>query len=273
MKIHRGTFRSFFIVVALSVAGQAHAWNVEVGIDRLEDYFYVDSFSGGTPPSMVTLQEGIFASSDTGSFDSTYTFQTWNGSAWSSTGTFEDVIFVDGVSAESHMEHYDDPGINDEYPDSSYAFVFGDIAPGQAYGASWAFDFELTVAPFSFASVLLDSDGAYGFIVTEPGDDGNAFASIRLYDPTVGLNDPGGANDPFAIDSIFATSPPIGQDIDEQLGFTHTFTNNTGSAVTYSLRLAGRASVFETVPEPATAGLLLALGLPMLIRRTRSRNR
>ncbi len=250
-------------ILLLFMAGPALAWDAEVYIDRLEDSFYVDTFSGNY--SWTTQQEGLRAESGSGSIPINRILQQWDGSVWPS-DIMGDAANGPSVSAYSNLEHYD--GTSDEFFDYAQAGVYGDIDPGMAFGGSWNYDFHLTLDPFTTVSLYLDGDGAYGYLASEPGDDGNAFIGIRLYSPDLPLNDPGGVNDPYASDTRFLVAPPTGGEIDTPLTFTALFTNSTSQSVVYNLRLEGAVSIFETVPEP-TALMLITLGFSAVLRRKR----
>ena len=242
------------VLILNFLSDRTQAWDAAVGIDRIDDYFYVDSFSGSF--TWTTLSEGVDASSGTGSsLPNSPTSQDWDGSSWPSDIMSEDGSEA-GVFAESYLEHYD--GVTDEFFDYAEAYVFGDIPFDKSFGASWFYDFELVLDPGSTANVFLDSDGAYGYIESEAGDDGNAFVSISLYSFDIDLDDPGGVNDPYDEDFLFLSAPPVGGIADSPLGLSHTFSNAGGTPVTYNLRLEGSAIVFENIiPEPGT--LVLAI--------------
>ena len=230
------------LVVVVCTASPSHAWDVDVYIDRLDDYFYVDSFSGSH--TWTTIREGVRADSGDGSIPVNYVWQEWDGNAWPS-----DVMTDSELSlAQVDIEHYD--GTTDEFFDYAEAYVFGDVAPGKAIGAAWAYEFELTLDPGAFANVFLDSNGAFAYIESEAGDEGNAFANIKLYSPDLPFGDPGGVNNPYDQDPQSLVAPPSGGVVDTQIELSHTFNNPTGSPVTHLLRLEGTVSVFETgAPE------------------------
>ncbi|MCA9229871.1 MAG: PEP-CTERM sorting domain-containing protein [Planctomycetales bacterium] len=256
------------ICVAGSMVGSALAWDVSVYIDRLEDYFYVDLFSGSH--TWTTVEEGLRADSGTGnSLPNNNITQAWDGTMWPSDVMSDSETGV-GVSADAVIEHYD--GLTDEYWDYAEAIVFGDIPSDQSYGAAWFYDFDLTLDPGATANVFLDSGGAYGYIASEAGDDGIAFASVRIYSIDFDVDTLGGVNNPYDIDSLFLSAPPAGGLAESPFGLSHEFENLGGSPVTYHLRLQGSVTVFEpaVVPEPATLVLAgLASGAALTGRRRR----
>ncbi len=252
-------------MIALLVTPMAFAWDASVGIGRLDNSFYADSWTGSL--NWVTLSEGIQADSGAGgSIPLNYTDQSWDGTSWPS-DTMHDEATMPSISAVANIYHDD---ATDEYFSSAEGFVYGDIDPGDAFGSSWRYDFQLTVSPFSFVNVALnDSSGdGYGYIQAEPGDDGFAFGDIRLYSSDFDLDAPGGVNNPYAIDSVFLSSPPTGGYVEKTFGFLHRFENNSSTPVTYNLQLLGTVSIFENVPEPASV-LLLGFGTTGLLLRRR----
>ncbi|MCA9101212.1 MAG: PEP-CTERM sorting domain-containing protein [Planctomycetales bacterium] len=235
----------FAVVVAFlsTVYGRtSHAWDVDVYMDRLEDYFYVDFFSGSY--TWTTVREGVRADSGDGSIPNNYIWQDWDGSAWPSDSLYD----ADSFISEVYVEHYD--GTEDEYFDYAEAYIYGDVDPGRAIGAAWAYEFDLTIDPGNFANVYLGSSGAYAYIESEAGDDGFAFANIKLYSPDIPLDEPGGVNNPFAQDPQSLVAPPSGGVVDAPIELSYMFTNYTDSPMTYRLRLEGTVSVFENGSAP-----------------------
>ncbi len=236
--------------LGLLSASNLSAWDAYVSVDDLESSFYVDFFSG--THTWTTLGEGINADSGTGtSLPNNLITQTWDGSAWPSDAIYDDET-VFGVTAESSIEHYD--GVEDEFFDYAEIYVYGDIPADTSFGGSWYYDFELVLDPFSTANVYLDPLSANAGILSEVGDEGNAFASIRLHSTDVDLNDPGGANDPYDVDSLFLAAPPTGDELNSQFELSHEFNNTGASPITYNLRLRASVSIFESPSSEELAG-------------------
>lgn len=250
--------RSAPLLAALLLTSPAAAWDISVGTGFLADSFYILSTtgSGGT---QTTVGERVFADDQPGpTINNNWTTRTWDGIAWSS----EDFTVFDGVTQGSIFHN----AVEDEFWDSAEAFVFGSVSVGNAAGAGFGYDFELVVNPFSSVTLFLDGFETFLYMEAQPGDVGTAFAQMRLYSTDVDINDPGGANMPWARDlySIQAGDPVV----IENPSFSADFTNSTGSPVTYQLRLDGRASVFALpVPEPAHLLLLGCAGLGLAWRR------
>ena len=167
-----------------------------------------------------------------------------------------------GENALSHNS------VNDEFFDSASARVFGDIAPGEAFGAAWAYEFELILNLSSTANVFLDSSGTGAFLDSGPADDGVGFASAKLFSFDVGFNDPGGANNPYDQELFSLVAPQTGGAIDSPITLSHLFSNPGGTSKTFNLRLEGAVSIFENaIPEPSSLVLVALGGLAVALRR------
>jgi len=269
-------YRSFIttclaIVFSSFTNNCALSWDVSVSVEDFDQDFLVDSSSGSF--TWTTLSEGLRADSGTGSsLPNDNITQAWDGSAWPS-DTMSDTESAAGISADAEIDHL---SVAEEFFSTAGAFVFGDIPPDTSYGAAWFYNFELTLDPGAMANVLLDPGSASAYLESEAGDDGNAFADVRLYSTDVGLNDPGGVNNPYDIDSLSLASPPTGAIVDSLLGLSYTFSNSGPTPITYTLRLQGRVIVFENsiIPEPTSLVLfgLGGLGL-LLVRRDSNESR
>lgn len=276
--MHQLTLASGFFLAAwmLVFPKNVTAWDIEVGTNsNIDEVLYVDSATGSF--TWTTIAEGVFAGSGVGSIPSTLTLQPWDtGTMTWPMGSIDQEVNSVGVSAFATMEHYGGmlpDSTDDEFADFASASVFGDIPSGEAYGAGWAYDFELTLEVGTEVTLFLDPANSYVYMETAAGDDGFAFANLELFSTDVGLNDPGGANNPYASAPYFLSSASIGDVIDENPTFVHTFSNVAGaSPLTYQLRLAGSSLVFENVsaiPEPSSLLPLCVAAMTLVNRRRR----
>ncbi|MCP3983104.1 MAG: PEP-CTERM sorting domain-containing protein [bacterium] len=245
-----------FAGALLLFAMPASAWDIEIGLNFLYDALYVSS-STGSGATWTTVDERVRASDVPGpTIPNIWTTQAWDGMEWPS-----DTLSASEGITWADLYHDD---VTEEFFDSGSAAVFGSVAAGDAAGAGFAYDFDLVVNPFSSATVSLDPAEAYVYLDSGVGDVGTAFARFRLYSTDYALNDPGGANAPWADDlySIEAGDPLT----EEGATFSNNFVNGTGSPVTYHLRMEASASVFA-IPEPAGLALLGVAGLMLAVRR------
>ncbi len=248
--------RACLVGALLLVASPALAWDISIGSNFLANALYIDSASGGFP-TWTTIDERVRASDQPGStVPISWNTQSWDGFQWP-TDNFQT---TDGVTT-AYITHND---VTDEFFDSAEAFLFGSVAPGDAAGACFGYDFDLTLNPFSSASIFLDPLETFVYLESMPGDVGTGFAQLRLYDPTVDINAMGGVNNPWASD-VFSHQP--GDAItDTNATFSHTFVNGTNAAKTYRLRFDGTVAVFAT-PEPATLALIGMAAIAFGMRR------
>lgn len=263
----RSSFRRLLALLsfagALLAAPAALAWDVAIGTGFLDSALFIGSGSGAFP-TWTTIDERVRASDVPGAtIPNNWVTQAWDPIAgeWPSEG----LDVSEGVT-QAVVSNED---LFNEFWDSSEAFVFGPVSNGDAAGAGVGYDFELTLSPFTTATIELDAFETFVIMASEPGDVGNAFAQARLFQTDVGLNDPGGVNMPLAQDaySLAAGDPPI----DTNPSFSHLFENFTNAPVTYALRFEMSASVFA-VPEP-TVGAALAFGALGLAGAGRMRRR
>jgi len=263
---HRSFYMScsalLFCGLGLAASGPALAWDVAIGTNPLDIALYVGSGSGSAP-TWTTIDERVRASDVPGpTVPNNWVTQTWDSGAglWPAE-------FIEASEGTTQATIYNDD-LDVEFWGSGEASVFGTVSNGDAVGSGIAYDFDLTLAPFTTANVVLDSLETYVYVESGPGDIGTAFAQAKLFQTDVGLNDPGGSNMPLAIDSYtLVAGDPI---IDTQPAFSSPFTNFTSSPVTYHLRFEANVSVLE-VPEPAMASATL-LGSLFLIGIGRRRS-
>lgn len=259
---HPGRWAAALAAALLLHAGPASAWSISVGTGFLSDAFYLSGWTGppSAEPGWTTVQEGVRAIDGTGpTFPIVWDFQSWDGSAWpmDSLDASDSVTFA----AISHGD------VSEEDWDSAEAAVFGAVAAGTAVGAGFAYDFEFVLNPFQTATVLLEDGFSFLEIESDVGDIGFGFAALKLYSTDVDINDPGGANMPYA---SFSSSHTAGDPMTFlSPTFSFDFVNSTASPLTFNLRLEGTASVFA-VPEPGTAALLGFGGVLLGVWRQRS---
>ena len=276
--------RTCLIISALGLAATtpARAWDVSVGVN-FGDILDWSTHSGGGPfPVLQVTQRGVRAATGTIGIPINWTFQQWDGTEWSepagvdfdgSCYTFSDsagLLAPDGDAEAQAITYYDDP--MDEFSNGSEAYVYGGVNPGNAIGAAFAYDYTFTVESGIATLGLFGPEDAYGEVIKELGDTGIGFASLVLYDPSVGIDDPNGANNPYA--SVFAS-----QDVEEGSSmldvdaFEATLSGVEFGPGVYSLRLEGEVSVFSSsvVPVPAAAWLFgsALFGVGVVSRRTR----
>ena len=259
----------------LAAAPSALAWDASVTLPSLGVDFGVSSWSGSW--TWEATREGVSATYGEGNgIPVDYQFQAWDGSAWSQAYFANETVLPVGGSAVAYLDRGDTGTAIADYAD---AFVTGALGNASA-GGMFAYDFAFTLAPFSEATLTYADDAALVSLGAGPGEEGVAFAGLKLYDWQADLNAPGGANQAY-FDAFISLDTQanaqrsaffdleIGQTLS---GMTYTFSNPTDAPVSHALRLEGYALVFTTpVPEPTAPALLLAgLGVVGWVVRRRA---
>lgn len=266
----RKPFHRPVAALALALAGMvctpaAQAWDASVSLPSLGVDFFVGSWSGSW--TWDTTREGVSTAYDVnGSIPNSFVFQDWNGVQWDSSYFYNEVLLPAGGSTKAWLDRSD---VTVPIADFAETFVTGALGDASA-GGHVVYDFQFTLAPFSEATLTYADNAAYVSVGSAPGEQGVAFAGLKLYDWSVDIDAPGGANQPYFDRYVAVFTPDTAID-DTLAGMEHTFSNLTGSPVSHSLRLEGYALVFTTpVPEPAAPVLLLAgLGVMGLVARRR----
>lgn len=223
--------------------------------------------SGGTGfVNYLAVQEGVRANYGYSGVPSNYGYQVWDGTAWPS-ATFSDFEQSPDLlaSAEAILEH---DSVNDPLPLYMEASISGTFQGGLAMGAAAALDFTLEIDANTMA--VVETYNAFADIDATTGSEGFGFAGIRLYDPTVGINDPGGVNNPYAHQFIFQAE---GGATNQDLSLFAEFDNLAGGSTMFQeLRLESYAIVFTTaaVPEPGSFMMLTLLGFVAATQRRRN---
>ncbi len=262
-------------LLGLSASPAAQAWDVDVSLYNFSSSFYVSSWSGssGTPWTWTTIREGVSATfNDNGTTPDDYVYQNWDGGAWPA-ADFSNELNLPGyqATAKAYWSRYE---AETEFADSADAFVYGTLSNGESMGAKFVYDFQFTLDPYSFATITYADNDASVYLEALPGEEGNAFAGLKLYSTDVDINDPDGANYAYFNEYMGLTGSSAGGVTEGYLtGMEHTFSNLTGESQTYNLRLEGFAYVFTTpVPEPESYAMLLAgLGLLGFVARRRGK--
>lgn len=209
------------------------------------------------------VQEGVRADYGFGSIPVDFEFQQWDGSAW------PEAFFPDYsespdtlASAQAEIEQFE---VFDELPFYMGASIGGEFNNGLGMAAGAALDFTLQVDPNTYAVVELFD--VFADIDATTGSEGFGFAGVRIYDPTAGINDPGGVNDPLDHDFVFQTE---GGASGESLSVLAEFNNlGNGSELIQELRIEVYTVVFTVaVPEPSS---FVALGILACVLGTKRR--
>lgn len=243
----------------------ALAWDASVTLPNLGVDFVVSSWSGSW--TWDTLREGVSTAYDlNGTIPIDFQFQDWNGRQWNDAYFYNEVVLPTGASAKAYLDRSDTTLPMADYAE---AFVTGPLGNASA-GSHVVYDFSFTLAPFSQATLTYYDDAAYVSVASGPGEQGAAFAGLKLYDFAADIDAPGGANQPYFDRYVVAFMPDTRVD-DTLAGMSYTFSNFTAAPVSHALRLEGYALVFTTpVPEPATPALLMAgLGILGWVARRR----
>ncbi len=251
-------------------AAPAHAWEVRTEIDGLiDEAFYVDMGESSGSWTFNLLSEGVYADTGFGGIPVSFVFQEYDVDLgeWPN-DPFADQEVAPGIIASAAITK---PTSNqDPFANSAIAIVDGTIPAGFGYGAAFAFDWVLDLAPGSTVTLRLDPNQvATSLMRSEPGDDGVAFSTIKLWNVDEQDGDAlGGVNNPYAEQQFFLSAPPAGAElINDFTNINHVFTNTGLDPLTLTLRLEGNALVFQAVPEPASALVLVAMGGLLLARR------
>lgn len=262
-------------LAAFGLAPSVQAW--DVSLDAPLSDFYVSAWS--SPPASplpwawVPVQVGASTGVDfNGSIPSSFVFASWTGSQWDGTPVSSSVS-LPGFAATAEASWSIDE-IDVERPNGANAYVFGNLAHGESMGAQFVYDFAFTLDPNTTATISFADTYANAYLEASAGDEGIAFAGLKLYSSDIDVDDAGGANQAYFEDfvSLIANGTP-GTVSRSLSGMDATFENLTGNSQTYQLRLEGYALVFTTpVPEPTTFAMLLA-GLGLVGTRVRWRQR
>ncbi|WP_158289007.1 PEP-CTERM sorting domain-containing protein [Rubrivivax albus] len=259
---------------SLAAAPPVLAWDASITLPSLGVDFGVSDWSGHW--TWDADREGVSTTYGEGNgIPVDFQFQAWDGTAWNQAYFYNETLVPAGGSAVAYLDRGDTSSVIADYAD---AFVTGALGNVSA-GGMFAYDFVFTLAPFSEATLTYADDAALVSLAAAPGDDGVAFAGLKLYAWDLDLDAPGGANQAYFNEFISldtqanaARSASVDVQIGQTLaGMSYTFSNLTGAPVSHALRLEGYALVFTTpVPEPAAPTLLLAgLGFMGWIARRR----
>lgn len=249
----------------LTIPASALAWDVSLNASTSDFLVSAWSTPPGSPVPWTWTPRQIGGSTgvdDNGSIPIEFVFATWTGSAWDGIPVKSSVSLPD-FSATAEASWQTDE-IDAERPGDAHAYMFGRLENGESMGGQFVYDFSFTLAAMSAATISFADGYATAYLETRADDTGIGFAGLKLYADDLGLDEFGGANQPYFEDflSLVATGQPH-LHTRTLSGLSYTFENLTGSAQTYSLRLEGYALVFTTpVPEPHVHAMLLAgLGL------------
>lgn len=250
--------------LALAAAGllfaQAPAfadWNASASIDGFDVNFLVGSASGSY--TWTTLREAWGATFDVnGSIPNLYTFQDWDGSAWPQASFNGSIALPSGGMASAGWSR---ETTADERASSGQTNVQGPLANGLSAGAFALYDFKLDLDANASVEVTLFESDQFVSLAHDPGDEGVAFAGFKLYAPLLGLDEVGGANQPYFQGFRSLTGgPTAGLVLGGPGALSHLFNNPTSQLQSHELRFEVSTLVFTTppVPEPQTWALWAA---------------
>ncbi len=240
----------------------AHAWDVITTLSDINEAFVVDlDESDASGWSFNRVQDGIDAASGFQGIPINFTFQPAG-----DTPLFDEILNGPAAQAYGRIETFD-PGPGG-FMDYAEAYVIGEIEDGFGYAGRWVYEFQLTLDPgVTVTLALLEGFASLSAESNSPNDLGFAFGSIKLFSIDFDLNVPGGANQPYKEDSVFASGPSNDPPSTFTPSFSHTFTNEGSEVLTLNLWLEGNALVFQTIPEPASAMLLIGGATMLMLRR------
>ena len=253
------------LAVLFAVPNSAEAdWALAAEFDA-ESNLDIYSGAGLGSVGVVVTQEGVRADFGFNQIPTNYNFQAWDGTSWpnSELSDFENSPGA-LASAEAYIEQ---ASVFDQLPYYMGSSIDGVFTNDLDMAASVSLDFTIEIDVNTLA--VIDAYEAYADIDGLTGADGFGFAGIRLFDPTAGLNDPGGINNPFAQQLISqASGGATGQ---QELSLSAEFDNLAGNEIIFQdLRLEVYTIVFtNAVPEPGSFGAIFVLGGFVLCRRRR----
>lgn len=258
----------------LAAPASALAWDVSLNTSTSDFLVSAWNTPPGSPAPWTWTPRQIGGSTGVdvdGSIPIDFVFATWTGTVWEGIPVKSSISLPDfSATAEAGWQTDE---IDAERPGDAQAYVFGSLANGESMGAQFVYDFSFTLDAQGSATISFADGYATAYLETRADDTGIGFAGLKLYANDLGLDEFGGANQPYFEDvlSLEATGQP--RLVTRTLsGLSYTFENLTSTAQTYSLRLEGYALVFTPpVPEPHVHAMLLA-GLGLLgvaVRRHR----
>jgi len=176
-------------LASLAAVPSAHAWDASVTLPSLGVDFGVSSWSGSW--TWVSTREDVSSTYGSGgSIPINFQFQAWNGTQWDQAYFYNETFYPAGGIGAAFFDRYD---TETAIADDADAFVTGALGNASA-GSMVAYDFVFTLDPFTEATLTYADDAALVSLGAGAGENGVAFAGLKLYDWTADLNVPGGAN-------------------------------------------------------------------------------